>query len=146
MILRSMKLDDIPSVYEIEKKCFSTAWSEEAFTQEITHNDLANYFVAELDNEVVAYSGYWKILDEGHITVVSVNPDHRGMGFAKSLIEHMILDAKKQYINKMTLEVRKSNIAAINLYKNFDFYEVGIRPKYYIYDNEDAIIMFVELE
>ncbi len=145
MLLRPMEIKDVNAVHEIEKQCFASAWSEQVFIDEISYNAMATYIVAELDGVVTGYIGYWQVLDEGHITVVCVNPSFRGQGIAKALISEMMKVAKKQYINKMTLEVRESNLPAINLYKRSGFYEVGVRKKYYINNNEDAIIMFADL-
>ncbi len=145
MLIRPMNLDDVDSVHDLEQKCFTSAWSKDAFINELSTNLLARYFVAELDGKIVGYIGYWKILEEGHITVVSVCPSSRGRGVAKELIRKMIDDAKKNYVERLTLEVRESNLPAKNLYKGFGFYEVGVRKKYYIDNNEDAVIMFLEI-
>ncbi len=145
MKLRQMNLGDVKEVHKLEIQCFTTAFSENAFIDELTLNAMSEYFVAEIDGDIAGYAGYWKILNEGHITVVCVNPIYRRRGIAKKLIDFMIVDAKKNYIDKMTLEVRLSNIPAQNLYKSMNFYEVGLRKKYYIDNNEDAVIMFADL-
>ncbi len=145
MLIRAMSLDDVDSVHDLELQCFRSAWSKDAFISELSTNLLARYFVAEIDGEVVGYIGYWKVLEEGHITVVSVSPSNRGQGIAKALIQKMVDDAKENYLERLTLEVRESNLPARNLYSGCGFYEVGVRKKYYIDNNEDAVIMFLEV-
>ncbi len=79
--------------------------------------------------------------DEAHITNVAVHPNYQGMGLGRKIMEALILDAGQRNIERMTLEVRKSNEVAIGLYKSMDFMISGIRPGYYQDNGEDAIIM-----
>ena len=62
----------------------------------------------------------------------------------KQLMLHLIDECYEQMIKYITLEVRVSNIPAINLYEKFGFSSVGVRKKYYQDNNEDALIMFTE--
>ncbi|RKD23578.1 [SSU ribosomal protein S18P]-alanine acetyltransferase [Caminicella sporogenes DSM 14501] len=142
--VRKMDLKDIDSVIEIENKSFKVPWSKKSFEREVKENMLAKYFVVEYDEKVVGYGGMWFIIDEIHITNIAVHPDFRGMNLGSFLLKSMIEYAESIGIYKMTLEVRKSNIVAQNLYKKFGFKECGVRPKYYE-NNEDAIIMWREL-
>lgn len=132
-------LDEID---RIEKDSFKEPWSKEAYEKELT-NIMANYRVITVENEVVAYGGFWKILDEADINNIAVKKEYRGMGFGKMLMNALIEDAKAQNVKAMTLEVRVSNQSAISLYKKLGFKEAGTRKKYYP-DNEDALIMWLE--
>jgi ribosomal-protein-alanine N-acetyltransferase len=60
-------------------------------------------------------------------------------------MEHCIAFAHRQKCRYLTLEVRRSNQGAIRLYKKYGFRPVGIRPNYYVEDNEDAIVMLLDL-
>ncbi len=126
----------------IEKDSFKEPWSKEAYEKEIT-NPLATYRVITVNDEVVAYGGFWKIVDEGDINNIAVKKEFRGKGYGRMLMNALINEAKKQQIKAMTLEVRVSNINAISLYKKLGFTEAGIRKKYYP-DFEDALIMWLE--
>jgi ribosomal-protein-alanine N-acetyltransferase len=53
--------------------------------------------------------------------------------------------ARRRRCRYVTLEVRRSNAAAIELYRRLGFEAVGVRPKYYVEDNEDAVVMLLEL-
>lgn len=132
-------LDEID---QIEKDSFKEPWSKEAYEKEI-HNPLATYLVITQEDEVVAYGGFWKIIDQGDINNIAVKKEYRNMGFGKMLMEALIEKAKEQKIKAITLEVRVTNKSAINLYKKLGFKEAGIRKKYYS-DNEDALIMWLE--
>lgn len=142
IIIRNMELDDLDSIIEIEKQSFTTPWSRNSFEMEIKDNLLAHYIVAVLDNKIVGYAGIWFILDEGHITNIAVGNEYRGIGAGNKLVEGLIDLCREKGINNMTLEVRKSNVVAQNLYKKYGFIDFGIRPRYYSDNNEDAVIMW----
>jgi len=141
IVIEKMKSDDIANVVEVENNSFDIPWSKESFENELK-NKLAMYLVAKVEGKAVGYVGVWKIFDEGHITNVAVHPDYRGQGIGKSLISELLYLCENEGINSLTLEVRKSNIVAQNLYKRFGFVEEGIRKGYYSDNNEDAIIMW----
>ena len=138
----TMKKEHIEQVLEIEKLSFSIQWSEEAFTTEVTHNQLARYLVVIEDNKVIGYGGMWFILGEAHITNIAIHPEYRGRGRGRQLIEALIKMAAQENIFDITLEVRISNTSAINLYKSLGFEAVGIRKEFYYDNKEDALIMW----
>ncbi len=140
-----MRLEDLDSIMEIEYNSFTLPWSRKAFEAELL-NEFAVYRCLEFDNKLVAYVGLWKVFDEGHITNVAVLPSYRGLGLSKILLVNLFELCKDYGIEKLTLEVRKSNTVAINLYENLGFYSVGLRPNYYSKPVEAAIIMWKELE
>ena len=95
------------------------------------------------DGRAIAYAGVWFILDEGHITNIAVHPERRGMGYGEMVTRGMIQLAADSGMNWMTLEVRRSNKAAQNLYHKLGFIDVGYRKRYYE-NSEDALIMALE--
>ena len=108
-------------------------------------NNLAFYILAEVKEtgRIVGYAGVWLIQEEGHITNVAVHPDFRRKHIGMAIVEVMMKESRKRAGTKtFTLEARKSNTAAIELYKKFGFLEVGIRKGYYQENNEDAVIMW----
>ena len=136
-----MKESDFPQVIEIEQKSFADPWSIKSFYSEIQENPYALYLVAYSQERLVAYIGGWLITDELHITNLAVDPEQRGKGLAKKLLDEMIEISREEGMNKATLEVRISNSAAINLYRKNGFAIVGRRTKYYANNQEDALIM-----
>lgn len=139
--IRKMEQRDVLAVKEIEDLSFPSPWAKDAFYREIGKNKLAYYLVAENEGKIAGYLGSWLVLTEAHITNIAVHPDFRGKKTASKLLEEFIKYLNKLGITYATLEVRISNIAAINLYKKFGFYEAGIREKYYADNNEDALLM-----
>lgn len=139
-----MDLKDIDDVMTVEKLSFTIPWSKDAFIEEVSKNKFAIYITAKVNGRVVGYAGMWKVCDEGHITNVAVHPEFRKHGIGRKLVENMVLVAKKEGIDRMTLEVRRSNIAAQTLYLKFGFKVEGCRKGYYSDNGEDAIIMWKE--
>lgn len=135
-----MTTEDVHEIAELDKKCFAVPWSEKSFEEE-TENKLAVYFVAKKDGKCIGYAGYWNVSGEGGITNVAVLPCCRRKKVASRLISEMIRSAYEMNINLLTLEVRKSNIAAQDLYKKYGFDIIGERKRYYSDNNEDAWIM-----
>ena len=137
-----LKAEYIPQICEIEKEAFLSPWSAKSFEGE-PYNTAAHYVIALANGRVAGYGGFWRILDEGHITNIAVERSFRGQGVGKDILEQMIKRAAVQKIERMTLEVRVSNITAIKLYEKFGFVTLGVRPKYYE-NGEDALIMWME--
>jgi ribosomal-protein-alanine N-acetyltransferase len=142
---RSMRIDDIPAICEIEIDAFATPWTKEAFNNELTNNHFAKYMVMELAGEVVGYGGMWLIVDEAHVTNIAVAAPYRGRKWGERLLIELQRTASFMGAIRMTLEVRVSNSIAQRLYGKLGFYPVGTRRGYYSDNNEDAIIMWAEL-
>ena len=138
-----MNENDVEAVAAIEAATFRTPWSKDAFYREVTDNACARYVVLREDGEAIAYAGVWFVLDEGHITNIAVREDRRGMGYGEQVTRAMIQLAADSGMNWMTLEVRRSNEAAKNLYHKLGFIDVGYRKRYYE-NSEDALIMALE--
>lgn len=140
---QQMELDHLHQVLEIEKASFPTPWTKQAFDYEIQYNDFAHYIVAIVEKQKVAgYAGMWVILDEAHITNIAVHEGYRTHGIGLALMMEMIKRAILLGAERMTLEVRPSNMTARNLYSKLGFEERGLRKKYYTDTQEDAIIMW----
>ncbi len=113
---RKMRLDDIPVIYEIEQEAFPTPWSEGAFHNELTNNHFAHYVVMELDEAIIGYAGMWIIIDEAHVTNIAVRSGYRGRGLGERMLLEMQAMAVCLGAERMTLEVRVSNVIAQRLY------------------------------
>ncbi len=137
-----LKYEHIDSVLTIDNLSFPTPWSRESFEKEIENNKFARYVITKKDNIIIGYAGMWVILDEAHITNIAVHPEYRGIGSGNLLLEGLIDICKIECVTSMTLEVRKSNLLAQNLYKKYGFIEEGVRKQYYGDNKEDAILMW----
>jgi len=112
--IRLMQKEDIPEVERIEQLSFPSPWSSQLFSLELKKKDFAYYWV--------------------------LHPSSRRKGLGKTLLTHILEDARKRKIKKVTLEVRRSNRPAQNLYEQFGFKKIAIRPHYYHDTGEDAIV------
>lgn len=134
---------DVEDIYAIEAESFATPWSREVILRDLTINACARHVAVREDGRVIAYAGVWFILDEGHITNIAVRSDRRGQGYGEMVTRAMIQLAADSGMSWMTLEVRRSNEAAIHLYHKLGFTDVGFRKRYYE-NREDALIMVLE--
>lgn len=139
--IEAMRLADIPEVQAIERASFTTPWPPQAYRSELETNKLAAYLVARIDGRVVAYAGLWLMVDEAHITTFAVHPAWRRRRIGERLLLAALDLAVDRGAREATLEVRLSNLAARRLYEKYGFRPVGLRPRYYTDDDEDALIM-----
>lgn len=136
-----MTVEDIPDVHEIERASFPVPWPAYAFRQELEMNRLARYLLVKAGGETVAYGGIWLMVDEAHVTTFAVLPSWRRQGIGGLLMVEIMRVAHDVGASVATLEVRLSNAAARALYARFGFRPVGLRPRYYSDNGEDALIM-----
>jgi ribosomal-protein-alanine N-acetyltransferase len=139
-----MVLADLPSVHAIERASFFPPWPDEAYRNELHANRLATYLVARLDDVVIGFGGIWLMVDEAHITTFAVDPNWRRRGVGERLLLALLDAASSRGAREATLEVRLSNVAARRLYEKYGFRPVGLRPRYYSDNGEDALIMTTE--
>lgn len=144
--VKPMRLDDLEEVLRIERLSFTIPWSKRAFLYELLENQRALYLVAWEAKQIRGYIGMWIVLDEGHITNLAVHPDYRRRGIGRVLLETLMMESAKRGIQRLTLEVRRSNLGAQALYHGLGFKEAGIRHRYYQDNREDALIMWKELK
>lgn len=139
--IRRMTLDDLPAVVALDQMSFSLPWPERSFRFELTDNTASRCWVAEADGEIVGMLVAWLLVDEAHIATLAVHPAHRRRGIARKLLSHALRSMAEEGAVTSFLEVRESNIAAQELYRQFGYEAVGRRKRYYKDTDEDAILM-----
>lgn len=111
--------------------------------REIEYIEGANPFLKSIEfyegNKVIGYLNYSLIYDRIEIDNFLVLEEFRGNGVGKRLMSYLVWIAINNHVVNITLEVRKSNHVARNLYKSFGFREVALRRLYY--GDEDGILM-----
>ena len=148
-LIRRMRPDDLSAMMAIERVAFRNPWSTELVRRELTH-EWSTIFVAEEPTpdgktRLLGFSIFWLVQDELHILNVATAPEHRHRGVARAVLNATLEEARDRRCTVATLEVRRSNEPAINLYRSFGFRAVGIRPNYYVEEGEDAIVMVLDL-
>jgi ribosomal-protein-alanine N-acetyltransferase len=93
---------------------------------------------------VIGFVGVWLVVDEAHIVTIAVRDEYRRRGIGEMLLIASIELALMNERSAVTLECRVSNDAAIALYEKYGFQRLGIRPRYYSDNREDAVIMTVD--
>lgn len=144
LTVTEMTAEDIPAVHAIESASFPTPWPPYAFREEIETNRMARYLVVRAGDRVIAYAGIWLMVDEAHLTTFAVLPAYRRRGIGGLLLSELMGLSADLGAAVCTLEVRLSNAAARKLYGEFGFRPVGVRPRYYSDNGEDALIMTTE--
>jgi ribosomal-protein-alanine N-acetyltransferase len=142
--IEPMTLADLPAVHAIERASFSVPWPDDAYRNELLTNRLASYIVARAGDELVGFGGLWVMVDEAHITTFAVEPRWRRRGVGEWMLLSLLDRAVERHAREATLEVRLSNVPARRLYEKYGFRPVGIRPRYYSDNGEDALIMTTE--
>ncbi len=147
--IRKMVPEDLEPVMEIQRSSFKNPWSTELFRRELTH-DWSTIFLAEEPQPsgpklLAGFLIFWLVHDEVHILNVATAPPFRRRGVARLLLEHALARGRQHRCSLATLEVRRSNRAALALYEAYKFRAVGVRPNYYVDEGEDAIVMVLDL-
>ena len=143
--LRRLLLDDLTEIEEIERRSYPTPWSRSMFAGELAKPSSICLGAFEAEGENGALVGYLivsRYVDAWHVMNVAVDPEHRGRGVGTMLLERLFDltadDAHRGY----TLEVRVTNVKAIDLYERLGFRSGGLRRGYYTDNREDALIMW----
>ncbi len=139
-----MTAEDLPVVLEVEAASFDDPWPEQVFEAELRHC-WSHCRVLRANDTVIGYLVFWSVADEVHLLNVAVTPSERHHRLGRLLLDYMLEFAREHRARFVTLEVRRSNTAAIQLYESGGFKQVGVRPRYYANNGEDAIVMLFDL-
>jgi ribosomal-protein-alanine N-acetyltransferase len=135
----------LDAILAIEVEAYPEPWTIGMFRSEL-RNSQSHFFVILFEGDLVGYGGFWLVVDEAHITSVTVKDVVRGRGYGRQLMDFLLDEAKRVDAQSATLEVRVSNLHARNLYLSLGFRPVGLRKGYYPKTKEDAMIMLKEFE
>lgn len=134
---------DLPAILEIERASFPDPWSEKLFLEELDGDPRRLNAALRVGGRLAAYGMGWVIVDEFHLGNIAVAPGHKGRGYGRRLLGHMLAEAASRGCRTSSLEVRASNVEAIGLYRSLGFREVAMRRRYYV--DEDALVMLADL-
>lgn len=143
--LRAMIEADLPEIACIEGRAYEFPWTIGIFKDCLR----AGYgcFTLATEAEIIGYFVLSVAASEGHVLNVCVDPSEQGRGHGRRMMRRLLDLARWHRCEQVFLEVRPSNRAAIALYHDLGFNEIGRRPRYYPAKNgrEDAIVMAIEL-
>ena len=136
---------DIDDILRIETISFTKPWTREMYLSELEHRDVSFFYIArDAVGEAIGFCACWRVLDEVHINNLAVLPELRRGGVASALLERVLADGAAKGAHRATLEVRRSNEAALRLYEKFGFTVTAVRRDYYTQPDEDALVLWRE--
>ena len=147
MIIREARSTDFDAVVKLENACFVQPYNIEQMEYEFNGNPLNKILVACIEDQIVGFIDYMITFNSATITQIAVDQTFRKQGIATKLLiemENTFPTDIDEVVENTTLEVRESNLAAINLYKKSG-YEVVTIKKHYYEDGENAIYMVKRL-
>lgn len=144
-VIRPMRHADIDAVLEIEARAYRFPWSRTIFGDCLIAGYFAN--VIELDGQVAGYSILSTAAAEAHILNLCIDPARQRRGLGRQLLEHLLDYARDIGVERIFLEVRPSNEAAVQLYASAGFVRLGVRKSYYraADGREDAMVLVLEM-
>ena len=135
-----MTLDDLEKIKNLLTSEFDEFWNYTTLKEELC-SPFSTYIIAKTqDGTILGFSGIKIVLDEADLMNIVTRKSMRNLGIASSMLEYLISYCKSSKIKSLNLDVNVQNSIAINLYKKYNFKEVGLRKKYYN-NTYDAILM-----
>jgi [ribosomal protein S18]-alanine N-acetyltransferase len=136
---------DLDEVLAIEEASFTNPWTRQMFLWELQNVGVSfGYVLRTAECRVAAFCTIWVVMDEIHINNIAVHPACRGGGVGRALLEFVLRLGAGLGARRATLEVRRSNQAALKLYERLGFTVAGVRRNYYANPVEDALILWRE--
>ena len=145
--IRKVDYDDIDRIIDIERSWHHLShWSVDSYYRLINEDSLTSSFVAEVDDDsggakIVGFVIFHITAGISEIYNIAVQAQHARLGVGRLLMSAAIETSRERRATKVVLEVRKSNVPAINFYYGFNFHIVGERKNYYSNPLEDAYVM-----
>ena len=138
--IRRLTFADLPQVVGIERRSFPVPWSLAMFVLELSKPG-GICLAAVVDHQLAGYLVCSRYDTVWHVMNVSVAPERRRAGIGTALLEELLAQLPTPD-EHLTLEVRRSNAAALALYERFGFLPAGVRRRYSADNGEDALIMW----
>ena len=136
---------EIDAILAIEEASFTNPWTREMYLAELRNDGVSFFYLArDPERRTIGFCSVWRVLDELHINNLAVLPAWRRAGIGSALLTHVLDEGARMGARRATLEVRRSNEAARQLYERFGFSVVGVRQGYYSNPVEDALVLWRE--
>jgi len=135
-------LEEVDEIAALQSATFTNPWTSDSLKWEIASTDVARLYVMRADGELIGFCACWVILDELHINSLAIADAWRRQGWARRLLRDVVEDAVLAGARQATLEVRRSNVAALALYDSLGFSCEGVRKDYYQAPREDALVLW----
>jgi ribosomal-protein-alanine N-acetyltransferase len=141
-----MTANDLGDVLALEQRAFDDPWNAADFGNELSNPRSKVELLRSSTGVLLGHVVFWTVIDQVEILDIAVDPACRRHGLGRRIMRHVIDLARSQACKLISLEVRRSNTAAVGLYQSLGFKAIAVRPRYYAHDNEDAIVMQLGVE
>lgn len=133
---------DLDALVEILNASFPAPWTRVMMTEEL-RRPVAHVWVLRpsAGGAVAAFVDFWRVADEIHVLNLATRPEARRRGYARRLMQAVLDYGRATHANLTTLELRAGNAPARALYASLGFEPLGVRPRYYADNGEDALVM-----
>lgn len=138
-----MSAENYKDAAAVASENLKEGWSEQTYFAQLSNPRDATY-IAYYDGEVCGFLSSWYVLGEIEINNIAVNEKFRRRGVAKAMFKALF--AEHPNAERVVLEVRESNAAAIALYTSLGFEFAGRRKRFYTAPDEDALILVLRIE
>ena len=136
---------ELDAVLAIEEESFTSPWTRDMYLAELKNVGVSYCYLAHDDSgAVVGFCSFWRVLDELHINNLAVTARYRRQGIGTALLAHVLNEATRLGARRASLEVRRSNEPARQLYERLGFTVSGVRRAYYTNPIEDALVLWRE--
>ena len=140
--LRRLESSHLDVVEVIERESYPTPWSRSMFEAELRKPSSLAIGAFTKGDELAGFAFVSRYVDAWHVMNVAVAHAYRRRGIASALLQQLFEVTASDPRRGYTLEVRVSNVGAIQLYERLGFEARGIRRGYYTDNREDALIMW----
>ncbi|TXI20296.1 MAG: ribosomal-protein-alanine N-acetyltransferase [Nitrosomonas sp.] len=139
--IRPMHSSDLDHVIRIEREIFLFPWSLGNFADSLKAGYVCK--VLQQTNTLIGYGIMMMSPEEAHVLTLGISASRQGEGWGKKLLQHLIEYAKNAGAKSVLLDVRESNLGAVQLYKKMGFQHIATRKGYYpaMCGREDALVM-----
>jgi len=141
-MIREFIIEDKKDIEKIGK-CFVNDFSALIDIENIKNHPFSKIYVYEENDIIKAFINFYLMYDKVEIFYIATKKEEQHKGYAYALLNSLINIWKKKGVYNVTLEVRKKNNQAINLYHKCGFCVIGIRNNYY--GDDDALLLELKL-
>ena len=134
---------DLDGVLAVESESFTNPWTRDMYAWELRNRSVCHMYVVRTPEcRVAGFCAFWLVVDEVHVNNVAVLPRYRERGIGTALMRHVLAESKRLGARRATLEVRRSNERARQLYERLGFHVAAVRPSYYTSPVEDGLVLW----
>lgn len=143
-MIRKALLSDLETIVSLEEVTFGQSLGYSFLKQELLENDFSRIYILEENELIIGYISYRVVDDKAELLNFLIRAEYRHQGHGKNLFDFVVNELKADNVKTLILEVRVSNVNAINFYEKYGFFEVITIKNYY--QNEDGKVLLLEVK